>query len=399
MALFCDFPEFEDLLRSFSASELAVQRRDYAVKASISGRIAYECLIGQEKTNKKLVEDCKKLSRDFKLSRAANSDLEKKVAELAVTLKKCRDEKKVPEGAAESSRKDLEKLQKTDDEDMRLIENLRKDYNKSSKVAEDLRTNNADLAKSLSSKEQKIQDLERALTDQREASGKSISEIISKLKLLFKEYEKSLNEFGVRPAPLPADLGLSEFMEWIDAEFKALLEVISGANDFAAAFSVESILKLLHDFDYVDLVKFREKLPQFPNTLSTSRLRPNEDVQAIRAKFARVFWLASGKEAVKTIARAKLAQVDLRKILFSCANLRSFLFWFFLYSFLCFLQFIEEEKRGKGTAPLESSSEDDENEESTDTDGEGSGDSSDDGSAADQTSEHEEDSPKVDITG
>jgi hypothetical protein len=60
---------------------------------------------------------------------------------------------------------------------------------------------------------------------------------------------------------------------------------------------------------------------------------------------------------------------------------------------------IEEEKRGKGTAPPESSSEDDVNEESTDSDGEGSGDSSDDGSDVDQTSQHEEDSLKVDITG
>jgi hypothetical protein len=34
-----------------------------------------------------------------------------------------------------------------------------------------------------------------------------------------------------------------------------------------------------------------------------------------------------------------------------------------------------------------------------DSDGEGSGDSSDGGSDTDQTSEHEEDSPKVDITG
>jgi hypothetical protein len=100
-------------------------------------------------------------------------------------------------------------------------------------------------------------------------------------------------------------------MEWTDAEFKALPEVISGANDFAAAFSVESILKLLHDFDCADLAKFREKLPQFPDTLSTSRLRPNEDVQAIRSKFAREFWPASGEEAVKSIARAKLAQVNL----------------------------------------------------------------------------------------
>jgi hypothetical protein len=141
----------------------------------------------------------------------------------------------------------------------------------------------------LSSKEQKVQDPERALTDRRGASGRNISEIINKLKLLFTKYKKSLNEFGVRPAPLPTDLGLPEFMEWIDAEFKALPEVISGANDFAAAFSVESILKLLHDFDCTDLVKFGEKIPQFPNAQSTSRLRPNEDIQGIRAKFAREF--------------------------------------------------------------------------------------------------------------
>jgi glutaredoxin 2 len=56
-------------------------------------------------------------------------------------------------------------------------------------------------------------------------------------------------------------------MEWINADFNALPKVISGANDFAAAFSVESILKLLHDFECVDLVKFREKLPQFLDAL------------------------------------------------------------------------------------------------------------------------------------
>jgi hypothetical protein len=201
----------------------------------------------------------------------------------------------------------LEKLQKTHDDDLSLIENLRRNHDKSSKIAEDLRADNADFARSLSSKERKIQDLEKSLTEQREASGKNVSDIIDKLKVLFEEYERSLNEFDVRPVPLLTDLGLSEFMEWIDTEFKALPEVISGANDFAAAFSVESILKLLHDFDCADLAKFRERLPQFPDALSTSRLRPNEDVQAIRSKFAREFWLASGKEAVKSITRAKLA--------------------------------------------------------------------------------------------
>jgi hypothetical protein len=122
-------------------------------------------------------------------------------------------------------------------------------------------------------------------------------------------------------------------MDWINAEFKALPEVISGANDFAAAFSVERILKLLHDFDCVDLATFREKLSQFPDDLSTSRIRPNEDVQAIRSKFAREFWLASGKEAVKSIARVKLAQVSFRTVLFATANSQNFVFRFFLPHF------------------------------------------------------------------
>jgi acetyl-CoA carboxylase alpha subunit len=122
-----------------------------------------------------------------------------------------------------------------------LIENLRKDYDKSSKIAEDLRVNNVDLAKTLSSKEQNIKELERARANWKKALEREISEIRNKLDLLFREYEKALNVFGVRPAPFPADTGISDFMKWIDTEFKALPGVISGASDFAAAFSVESI--------------------------------------------------------------------------------------------------------------------------------------------------------------
>jgi Rad3-related DNA helicase len=197
----------------------------------------------------------------------SDAETTKKIAE---DSKKIAEEgKKVVDEALEQSKKDLERLQKTHDDDLRLIENLRKDHDKSSKAAEDLRTNNADLAKTLSSKEKKIQDLEKALADQRETSGRNISKINNKLRLMFKEYEKSLMNFGVRPALLPADIGISDFMEWINTEFKALSEVISIASDFAAVFSVKSVLKLFHDFDCADLVKFREKLPQFPDASST----------------------------------------------------------------------------------------------------------------------------------
>jgi hypothetical protein len=204
--------------------------------------------------------------------------------------------------------------------------------------------------------------------------------------------------FGVCPTPLPVDISLPDFMRWIDTEFKALPEVITGASDFAAAFSVESILKLLHDFDCADLVKFREKLAQFPDASSTSRLRPNEDVVAIKTKYAREFWFASGRETVKNVARAKLAQVGFLRNATNFCEFEKFC-RFFLHFSLFLPQLIEEEKRRKGTAPSESSSEDNKNEESTNSGEEDSGDNSDDDSDGIHTSEYEEDSPKVDITG
>jgi hypothetical protein len=48
-------------------------------------------------------------------------------------------------------------------------------------------------------------------------------------------------------------------------------------------------LKLLQDFDCADLAKFREKIPRLPDASSTSWIRPNADVLAIKAKLAREF--------------------------------------------------------------------------------------------------------------
>jgi molecular chaperone GrpE (heat shock protein) len=272
------------------------------------GKVAIERLVEQEKMNKQLSQKSKELKRSFTLAQSANVELEKKVAELAEALKASQDEKGLVESALEQSKKELEKVQKSHEDDLSVIENLREKHERAMKIAKDLRINNASLAKSLSVKDRKILDLEKALAEQSEASKKNTSEILEKLKLLYEEYKKFLNEFGVRPVPLPDNIEIPEFMDWMETELKALTEVISGASDFAAAFSVESILKILHNFDCVDLEK-RENLSQFPSATSTAILRANADVQAIKIKFAREFWLTSGKETVKTIARAKLAEV------------------------------------------------------------------------------------------
>jgi hypothetical protein len=60
------------------------------------------------------------------------------------------------------------------------------------------------------------------MASRREASEKEISEIRNKLELLFKEYEKAVKDFGLRPTPFPVDTRISDFMKWIDTKFKAL---------------------------------------------------------------------------------------------------------------------------------------------------------------------------------
>jgi nucleosome binding factor SPN SPT16 subunit len=131
--------------------------------------------------------------------------------------------------------------------------------------------------------------------------------------------------------------------------------------------------------------------------MSTSIIRANEDVQAIKNKFTREFWLASGKEAVKIIARAKLAEVNFRMIL-SPMLVRDILFFeFFLHLFLYLSQLIEEESHENVTASPEDSTDD---EDCSDSGEEGSSSSSsDDGSDDGQASGRDESSPKVDITG
>jgi vacuolar-type H+-ATPase subunit I/STV1 len=106
-----------------------------------------------------------------------------------------------------------------------LTENLRKDSDKNAKAVDKLRVNNTklstknfDLAKTLSAKEQKIQDLERALSDRSESS-KEVDEIKEHFKLLFEEYWEALRQFGTHPCPLPDNEEISELMDWMLKEF------------------------------------------------------------------------------------------------------------------------------------------------------------------------------------
>jgi predicted RNase H-like nuclease (RuvC/YqgF family) len=92
------------------------------------GKVAIERLVEQEKMNKRLTQESKELKRSFALAQSANVELEKKVAELAEALKASQDAKGLAESALEQSKKELERVQKSHDDDLSVIENLREKH-------------------------------------------------------------------------------------------------------------------------------------------------------------------------------------------------------------------------------------------------------------------------------
>lgn len=98
------------------------------------------------------------------------------------------------------------------------------------------------------------------------------------------------------PSPLPSVDDPSAILTWMLEEFDSLPKIIYGAGDYVASFSVESILKLLEARDCIDLVKFRQDGPHFPEASSVSALRVSEDVSSIKRTFVKEFWMASSQQ-------------------------------------------------------------------------------------------------------
>jgi hypothetical protein len=147
------------------------------------------------------------------------------------------------------------------------------------------------------------------------------------------------------------------------------------------------------------LEKFRGKISQFPSTTSNAILRANADVQVIKNKFAKEFWLTSGTETVKAIARAKLAEVVFCSIcnLYLPPMFQSLEFPSHLPFFLSQLN-EQENCENIAASPEGSTFGEDSSNSGEGGSGGSSSSSSDEGSDDGQASEHEYNSPKVDVT-
>jgi chromosome segregation ATPase len=169
------------------------------LKTSVVGKVVSERLLKKEELVGKLTDESRELKRDLNKAQASNLDLEQRIVELVDSLKKCQDEKNHAKNALCDLQKDLEKLNKTREDDLKMIENLCKAADKSTKTIDVLRsanrkllTKNTELAKSLSTKEQTILDLENTLSERSETVSQDIEEVKQRLILLLEEYNEAL---------------------------------------------------------------------------------------------------------------------------------------------------------------------------------------------------------------
>jgi predicted RNase H-like nuclease (RuvC/YqgF family) len=134
--------QLEENARKLSSSELASFQKTYDLKASIVGKVVSKRLLEKDEVIKKISGESKKLRRELNKAQASGIELEQRISELADSLKKCQDEKRLAEAALHDSKKDLEKLNKTHEDDLKMIENLRKDSDRNAKTVDELRVSN-----------------------------------------------------------------------------------------------------------------------------------------------------------------------------------------------------------------------------------------------------------------
>jgi SMC interacting uncharacterized protein involved in chromosome segregation len=90
----------------------------------LCGKVVSERLLEKDEAIKKLSGESKKLKHELNKAQASGVELEQWISELVGSLKKCKDEKRLVEAALRVSKKDLQKLNKTHEDDRKSSQGL-----------------------------------------------------------------------------------------------------------------------------------------------------------------------------------------------------------------------------------------------------------------------------------
>jgi len=203
----------------------------------------------------------------------------------------------------------IEKMKASIEHDEQVLDNLCKAVENGANKISSLEQK----VKFLDAEGKKKYELITKLCSQAEANKKFIDENVGSITkrsiTIYDEYCSTLATFGAEPLPLPRDPegGITGLLDWMLNEFVGLRDILVAVSDNSAALACESILGLLDQEGCQDIEKLGAKEFKYP---TYSDLKKNlVDVQSAKKMFLRRFWKASGREAIRATAAARLAEV------------------------------------------------------------------------------------------
>nr|TKW30200.1 hypothetical protein SEVIR_2G019900v2 [Setaria viridis] len=204
--------------------------------------------------------------------------------------------------------KSNEELTLERDELREEIERLRRDQANNVEIIEKLRTSVEKSINIIAEQRKCIDLIGLELEEKTKYINKAEGILKEKFLELYEEYKAALHPFGAEPYPYPADGNVVDVFEWMKNEFESLPEVITGLNDYAASFCLDSTLQFLEDEDCDHFLNFAADDYDFPSASELGSREKTGNVKATKLGIFRQLWAASWKEYIQELARERLKQ-------------------------------------------------------------------------------------------
>ncbi|XP_034599436.1 uncharacterized protein [Setaria viridis] len=240
-----DLKEFEELARGLGDGDLARLSASLGKKVAIAADVAMERVESQERG---VLAQMEKMTRfearvaDLEQQNRILDGIKDKLRGINSGLKENNDVlMKTCEELGEKYEKLEDKSGRLEEENLKLKENLEDN----AKIIDELRSAADKDAQTIAEQAKLIKIIGPELEEKTNFIKEADDLLRANFAVLYENYKSALEVFGAEPLPYPGDGDVVKIFDWMREEFEVLPEVISGLNDYAASFCLDSTLQLL----------------------------------------------------------------------------------------------------------------------------------------------------------
>ncbi|XP_022683337.1 uncharacterized protein LOC101759246 [Setaria italica] len=237
--------EFEELARGLGDGDLARLSASLGKKVAVAADVARERVESQERGVLAQMEKMTRLEArvaDLEQQNRILDGIKDKLRGINSGLKENNDVlMKTCEELGEKYEKLEDKSGRLEEENLKMKENLEDN----AKIIDELRSAADKDAQTIAEQAKLIKIIGPELEEKTNFIKEADDLLRANFAVLYENYKSALELFGAEPLPYPGDGDVVKIFDWMREEFEVLPEVISGLNDYAASFCLDSTVQLL----------------------------------------------------------------------------------------------------------------------------------------------------------